>query len=261
MTRDEVISGAAAWSYRGHGANAAAGVVVVHGFLGNPASTRPLGEALAEAGYAVEVPRLPGHGTSWRDLARTRYPDWRRAVEAVYDELASRCRTIVLVGLSAGGTIVLDIAGGKGSGHLAGVVTINALVLDREELVARLAPVLRFVLPVATAGVAGMRKNDIAKGGDEKAYSLVPSQAGYSLARQLPRIRRALADITVPALVVRSAEDHTVPPRNSVALLERLGGEDISALVLQRSYHVATLDHDAERLSRAIRDFVARVTR
>lgn len=235
---------------------------MVHGFLGNPVSTRPLGEALAEAGYAVEVPRLPGHGTSWRDLARTRYPDWRITVEEVLDELRSRCRQVVPVGLSVGGTIALDIAARRcRADDLAGIVTINALVLDREKLVAKLAPVLRFVLPVVTARQAGVETNDIAKGGDEKAYSLVPSHAGYSLARELPRIRVALADVTVPALVVHSAQDHTVAPRNAAAIVERLGSHDVSELVLERSYHVATLDYEAEALAAAIRDFVARVTR
>src|SRR5580704_15003176 len=39
------------------------GVLVLHGFTGSPFSMRPLADKLAEAGYAVELPRLPGHGT------------------------------------------------------------------------------------------------------------------------------------------------------------------------------------------------------
>ncbi|MDQ3931870.1 MAG: alpha/beta fold hydrolase [Actinomycetota bacterium] len=265
MSQDEYLAETEPWSYPGHGASAEVGVVVVHGFLGNPTSTRPLGEGLARVGYVVEVPRLPGHGTSWRDLARTRYPDWRAEAEEALDDLRSRCRRVVLVGLSVGGTIALDVAARRcragRAGDLAGLVTINALVLDREQLVARLGVVLRFVLPVVTTGMAGVRTNDIAKRGDERAYSHVPSQAGYSLTRELPRIRLALADITVPALVVHSAQDHTVAPRNAAAIVERLGSEDVSEQVLERSYHVATLDHEAGQLTTAIRRFVARVTR
>ena len=40
------------------------GVLLSHGFTGSPVSMRPWGEHLAAAGYAVEVPRLPGHGTT-----------------------------------------------------------------------------------------------------------------------------------------------------------------------------------------------------
>ncbi len=264
LSRAQVLPGAGAWSCPGHGRNAEVGIVVVHGFLGNPTSTRPVGDALAAGGYAVEVPRLPGHGTSWRDLARTRYPDWRRATEEVLDGLGARCRSIVLVGLSMGGTIALDVAARRCRAdgmELAGIVTINAPVLDREELVAKLGPVLRFVLPVVTPRQAGIRTNDIAQGGDEKAYALVPSHAGYSLARELPRVRFALGDITVPALVVHSAQDHSVAPRNAAAIMDGLGSCDVSELVLERSCHVATLDCESEQLNAAIREFVARVTR
>ncbi len=42
------------------------GVLLSHGFTGQPASMTPWGEYLADRGYAVEVPRLPGHGTPGR---------------------------------------------------------------------------------------------------------------------------------------------------------------------------------------------------
>ena len=45
----------------------AVGVLLVHGFTGSPASMRPWGEYLAGQGYAVAVPRLPGHGTTWQE--------------------------------------------------------------------------------------------------------------------------------------------------------------------------------------------------
>ena len=44
------------------------GVLVSHGFTGSPASMRPWAESLAERGYAVELPLLPGHGTRWQEL-------------------------------------------------------------------------------------------------------------------------------------------------------------------------------------------------
>ena len=53
------------------------GVVVSHGFTGSVQSIAPWARALAEPapgwpGARVVAPRLPGHGTHWRDLARTR---------------------------------------------------------------------------------------------------------------------------------------------------------------------------------------------
>lgn len=254
------IPGAEPWSAKGSGDRADVGVIVLHGFTGNPNATRPLGERLNEAGYTVEVPLLPGHGTSHRDLKRTRYGDWRAAVEGVVDDLAGRCRSVVLVGLSAGGTLSLDVASQRRDA-VAGVVSINAQVLGRDDPLARIAPLLQYVISAVPRDLAGLPTDDIARpGADERAYAWVPSRTGQSILNELPRIRGQLTDLIQPVLVAYSPQDHSVPPANSKAILELVGSEDVTELVLERSYHVATLDWDAELLEQAVIDFVARVT-
>ena len=57
------------------------GILVLHGFTGDPSSMRPLAESLAAAGYTVELPRLPGHGTAMEDMLPTRWADWSGAAE------------------------------------------------------------------------------------------------------------------------------------------------------------------------------------
>ena len=86
------------------------GVVVSHGFTGVPASMRPWAEHLAVAGYSVRLPLLPGHGASWRETNRSRWPEWYETVEASYRELATRCEKVFAMGLSMGGTLVTRLA-------------------------------------------------------------------------------------------------------------------------------------------------------
>src|SRR5437762_8177816 len=81
------------------------GVLVCHGFTGNPQSMRGLAEAFAAAGFSVELPLWPGHGTSIDDMLTTGWPDWSAAAEAAYADLASRCGKVVVAGLSMGGTL------------------------------------------------------------------------------------------------------------------------------------------------------------
>ena len=73
------------------------GVVMCHGFTGSVASIRPWAEALATpaeeySGVRVVAPRLPGHGTSWQDMARMRWWSIRcpRSCVAALPTLASR---------------------------------------------------------------------------------------------------------------------------------------------------------------------------
>jgi len=258
--RHAINPGAEAWSFPGTGARADMGVIVIHGFTGNPVGVRPLAEALAERGYAVALPRLPGHGSHWRDMASTRYADWRGEVERVLDKLAARCQRVLLVGLSLGGTIALDVASSRRNGPVAGVVAINATVLDRPGALARLAPLLAPLLPVVPAAMAGLVKNDIAKpGGDEKAYGWVPTRAANSLLAELPRIRSQLAAIRVPILVAYSPQDHSASPENS-KVIPTLVNTEVVLLPLERSYHVATLDYDAELLEQRIAEFAERLS-
>ena len=218
---------------------------------------RPLAEALAERGFAIEMVRLPGHGTHWRDMMRSRYADWRDEVRRARERLRGAGKKVLLVGLSLGGSLALDVASEQPEA-VAGVVCINATVLDREGILAKLAPVLEKILPVVPAKAAGLVENDIAKGGDEHAYAYVPAAAGGSFLKELPRLREAVAGLQVPVLVAYSPQDHSVPPENSKKILELLPGKK-EELRLERSFHVATLDYDFELLVERIAELAARV--
>lgn len=255
----QLVRGAAPFAAPGTGERRRTGVVVLHGLTGNPNSTRPLGERLAAEGYAVQVPRFPGHGTTWWDMARTRYADWLRAAARAVADLAPRCDTLVVVGLSVGGTIALDVAARRPR-DVQGVVTINPQVLDRPEFLARLGRYLRFVVPALPKSLFGVPDNDIARAGaDERAYTVVPIRAGWSWVAALPDLRARLAGLTAPVLVAYSPQDHTIDPANGPAAARLVGSDDVEVLVLERSYHVATLDHDAALLEDAVVAFVERV--
>src|SRR5437660_1622383 len=102
------------------------GALVLHGFTGNPQSMRGLAEALAGAGLAVELPLLPGHGTSIEDMLPTRWRDWSTAAEDVYAKLAGRSRRVVVAGLSMGGALAVWLA--TRPPEIAGVVAINPFI-------------------------------------------------------------------------------------------------------------------------------------
>jgi carboxylesterase len=253
------IPGAEPWSDPGSGERARTGVVVVHGFTGNCVATRPLGQRLAAEGYAVEVVLLPGHGTSHRDLARTRYADWFGAVQRAAEQLAGSCSNVVLVGHSMGGTISLDLASRR-TDLVDGVAVINSPVLDREGLLAKVAPVLQYLVPFVPRDLADMPTNDIARpGAEESSYGMVSARAAQSFLAELPRIRAQLLDLVQPLLVAYSATDHTVPPKNSEELLDLVGSDRITRLVVDRSYHIPMLDYDAPRVEAAVVDFVGEV--
>ena len=102
------------------------GVLVCHGFTGNPQSMRGLAQAFAGAGFTVELPLWPGHGTSIDDMLETRWEDWSSAAELAFSELESRCSKVVVAGLSMGGTLATWLAARHP--EVAGLVAINPAI-------------------------------------------------------------------------------------------------------------------------------------
>ena len=230
------------------------GVLVQHGFTGNPVSMRPWAEDLAARGYAVEMPLLPGHGTVWQDLNRVTWADWVATVEGAYEKLAAENDAVVAVGLSMGGALCLRLAADKGEG-LAGICIVNAAV-DTLRKDVKLLPVLKHVVP----GFPGIA-NDIKKpGADEHGYPTTPLKAAASMFAGYADLRRDLPRITIPVLFFRSAEDHVVDISSSRALNAGLSSKDFEERVLENSYHVATLDNDAQRIFDESAEFIDRVT-
>jgi carboxylesterase len=230
------------------------GVLLSHGFTGSPGSMRAWGEHLAEQGYAVEVPRLPGHGTTWQDLNTTTWADWYGELSRVFEKIVAENDAVVIGGLSMGGALALRLAADNAD-RIAGVVLVNPAVATKRWDV-KLLPVLKHVLG-AMPGIG----SDIKKGGViEDAYRRTPLKAAHSMMSAWPVLVADLGGVTAPLLYFRSTVDHVVDELSEPLILERIGSRDVTVIRLEDSYHVATVDNDAQRIFTESAAFVARVT-
>lgn len=217
-------------------------MLVLHGFTGSPHSMRPLAEALANRGYAVEAPRLPGHGTSVDDLAVARWEDWRGAATAALAGLQATCRRVGIVGQSVGGGLAAWLA--ATTPEVVAIVLVNPMVHPvAPELQAGLGELLDSGVEMIDGVV-----NDIAKpGADEIGYDKLPLRAAASLMEGLAEVAGVLGSITCPTLVLSSRQDHVVTSDNSALVVDSVAGP-VEQIWLERSFHVATLDFDAPRI-------------
>jgi carboxylesterase len=232
----------------------AVGVLLLHGFTGSPASMKPWAHSLSERGYAVEVPLLPGHGTRWQDLDHVAWTDWYAEAEAAFDRLCRGCDAVVVAGLSVGGALALRLAEMRGS-QVCGVVLVNPfLSSDRKELVA--LPLLKHLIPSLRGVVNDIRKPDQ----DEHGYDRLPLKGLAEVTRMWKTVVPDLRLVTQPVLYFRSSADHVIDASSSATVLRGVASTDVEERVLDQSYHVATLDHDADRIFAESAQFVARVT-
>jgi carboxylesterase len=229
------------------------GVVLSHGFTGGLHSVTPWADALRSEGFHVVTPLLPGHGTTWEDLATRSWREWYEACEAAYAEVAAQCSAVVVAGLSMGGALALRLAALH---PVAGVSVVNpALVIDDPR--SYISAVMRYAIrSVPAIG------NDIKlPGQDERAYLRVPVAAAHQMKLLFRDTVRLLPRATAPVQIFRSTVDHTVTSERSVGAITRwYGGSDIRLVRLPNSYHVATLDNDAETIFTESAAFVRSVT-
>lgn len=237
-------------------------VLLCHGFTSTPGSMADWASALAEDGRTVSVPRLPGHGTTWQEMNRTRWQDWYASVENELLDLAAAHGQVFVGGLSMGGALALRLAVHHPDA-VAGLMLVNPCVhvTDRRALPLRslqmmTLPVLRHLVPALPGIASDIRKQGVA----ESAYAHNPLHALHSSIQLFADVKRDLPQVTAPMLLMRSAVDHVVPLSSGEYVKARVSSTDVTDVTLHDSYHVATLDEDAPLVFARSREFVSRVS-
>ena len=230
------------------------GALVLHGFTGCPQSMRGLAQAYAAAEFAVELPLLPGHGTSVDDMLATRWEDWAGCAERAYRDLAARCDKVVVSGLSMGGTLTTWLA--VHHPEIAGIVLVNPAI---EPPAASFREMIGSMLEQGHATMPAVG-NDVADPAvTELAYDATPLAPLASMFEAVEELHARLGDVRCPVLLMNSPQDHVVPPSSSDVLAAGVVGP-VERVTLERSYHVATIDYDRDDIERRAVEFARKVT-
>ena len=246
MSETDILPGAEPF----YAENGKVGVLISHGYTGNPQSMRYYAEGLAKAGFTVALPRLKGHGTTPADMATSTASDWIKDLEQAMAWLQERCDTLFVTGLSMGGTLTLYLAG-QYPGVFKGIIPINALISSNNPDLASLVYMANG--PVEVQGIGSDIKAPDVK---ELAYPVVPVPTLKELFALTKVTDDLLPRITCPALIIVSREDHVVPPMNAEHILQKLSSQDKQIVWLENSYHVATLDNDKDLIVQKSIDFM-----
>lgn len=97
------------------------GILLIHGFAGKREELNPLYQSLIQKGYLVEMPLLPGHEGTKKELSSAKYEDWLTSVEQSFLSISKRCEDVYVIGFSMGGLLAAHLWNYK----LAGIITIN----------------------------------------------------------------------------------------------------------------------------------------
>jgi len=220
------------------------GLLLIHGFTGSVAETRPMGEYLVDRGLTISCPLLPGHGTRPQDLTRIRWQAWTGAVEIALDDLQSRCEEVFVGGLSMGALLTLWL--GAKRPEVAGLIPMAPMVKVRNRLMP-LALGLRHLFDYSPFGPVG--DDDLH---DPEAsrriwcYDQVPLWGAGELYLFAREVRQLLPTIRQPILVFQGLRDAQVQPEAAQEVIEVVASTDKTLVWLEYSGHNLLVDGERE---------------
>ncbi|MFN4129027.1 MAG: alpha/beta hydrolase [Paracoccaceae bacterium] len=228
------------------------GVLLLHGFTSTPQSVAYVGREIhATTGATLCVPLLAGHGETPDALARTGYGDWLASAETALDQLRLNCDRVVVAGLSLGGTIALNLAI-RFPERVDRVISINGSTgIYRPDQVAGL------FTPQSSGFQQGIGSDISHPSRREVCYDRIPVISMRERFILTGATGIMLPDLKQPILVFQSRKDHVVAPENGLRIVRDVGSSDVTLQWLDRSFHVATLDHDRDEIVARCSKFIS----
>ena len=213
------------------------GVLLVHGFTGNPAEMRLLGEQLNSLGFTVLAVRLAGHGTVVQDMGRTTKDDWLTSVRDGYQLLKGLVDDIAIVGHSMGALLTLLIS----------------LEVKTDRLVLLAPPI--FIAPEQGLSQLPPRKSSVGQYAPKSrrqlpnvppaandTYSLMPLTAIHELLEVIEEVQQSIRKVTVPLLLIHGKSDHTADSSSSQYIYDNVASAAKEIIFLDDAGHLLPLD-------------------
>lgn len=230
------------------------GCYLIHGFTGSPFELQGLADHLANLGYRVHAPLLPGHGTTVEECNMVRAADWIEAVEFQFTELLLECDKAFVIGLSMGASLAL---------HLASLLPVSGVVA-MSSIIGRMPVRKAWLLPWMSPFISAIPKTRVYKGINPDGhayygYDSYPVKGTRQMLALNQRVQGELSEVVDPVLVIHSKADITAHIDNAQFLMEAVGSEDKELLILEEASHILPVSSEKETVLAAISDFIARL--
>jgi carboxylesterase len=222
--------------------------------------------------------QLAGHCGTQDDLLRSRWQDWAASVRAAANRLRGEVDRLVVMGLSMGAVLALDLAADPGQ-RVAGVGALSTMFrYDGWSMpfYTRLSFLLKTLrkLGIGRDRVFLERPPYGIKNEAMRRWVVAEMQSGNSAAAGLAgnpwysvvemndlsaHVRARLGQVDAPCLVMHSVDDDISSLANA-RLIEKQVRGPVEMVLLHDSYHMITIDRDRHIVMAKAIEFVDRIT-
>jgi len=236
---------------------ASLGVLNLHGFTSSLDCVNGLNPYIEALGLPYRMPTLRGHMQTPEALVGVRWPDWYADAEAALKDLLTEADKVIVVGLSMGGLVTLQLAA-EHPNEVDSIVLISAAL----KLANPLAPgnALSFLRPVVRRLVRwwAMNPNYTDKECEkcDTCYRRAPMDAILSFLEYTAYIEGRLSDVRAPAFIVHSQKDQTAHPKSAQIIYDRIASTDKRLVWFERTSHEMMLDLERVQVFETVQGFL-----
>jgi len=258
-------------------------VLLIHGITGTPSEMRYFSSVLNKAGYSVFCNTLPHHCLSLDELKRV---TWQEIVEACvtdFKDLQSQHQQVFVSGLSMGALVGMHLAY-LFPKQVAGIVALaptlfyDGWALHKGEILMEWAwhvPYLRNRINIRESWPYGLKDESsreaierfykFAKAGEFSQKTLLFGSPFFPLACLYQHhlfvkvVKKELAAIKSPILILHSREDDMVSIRNAQYIFDRIGSVDKTLIPLDDSYHMLPIDKQKDKVASEALNFMDKI--
>ncbi|MBF0107109.1 MAG: alpha/beta fold hydrolase [Deltaproteobacteria bacterium] len=227
------------------------GVLLLHGFTSSLDTVNGLVPHLKKEKIEYEMPVLRGHGTHYQDMVGVTAGDWYHDALKSLNKLAKRVDQVIVVGLSMGGLVALDL-GIQQPQKVAGVVTVAAAVKFADPL-AGLTPLIAKVIQFWPSPNAFC---DMTLAKNSTNYPKFATDAFGSLFAYSKDIQKKLGKLTTPIRIIQSKKDQVIAPLSANIIYENVASQIREICWFEKSGHEMMQDLESEKVFEAIMQFV-----
>jgi carboxylesterase len=255
-----IVKGAEPVSLTQEDASASA-VLLLHGFYGSPAELGELPAKLHEAGYAVEAPLLPGHGTTPADLRDTGPDAWIEAALAAYDALVEKHSDVTLIGFSMGGFVATNVANQRDVPRVVLINPFTGAIFQPWYSPIPSDDLAEFMEPLVDAIVrpkAMVRLHDMTQYPRIRSYRTIPLSPVVRLhnAVEVAKQDDDFRWVPCPTLVLLSTDDEVTPSAPAHEIYDAPDIGPVEVRDFPNGDHIMLLDYDREDAVAAILEWL-----
>ncbi|MBR2179107.1 MAG: alpha/beta fold hydrolase [Selenomonadaceae bacterium] len=229
------------------------GVLLIHGFTGNPAELLLMGRHLQSQGFTVLGVRLAGHGTNEKDMAHMTKDDWIASTLDGYSILRDCCEMISVVGHSMGALLSL---------HLAAMLKI-----DVHRLVTLAPPIFideslnLHLLPPREQSqgrfVRKARRNlKNVPSAVNRTYRSMPLISIHELLDLIEIVKTELSKIKIPILILQGKEDRTVKIKSADYIYKNVASIEKQVKLMSNMGHLLPLREGRDEIFEITLEFL-----